>query len=87
MLGNKYLKNAMVQITEEGSDQYRIVADEVDKLAKITEMRWDVTAGHVFDKARKISFGQGAVVGAAVVGSVIAVKGLVARHKEKRSKK
>lgn len=86
MLGNKYLKNAMVNLTKEGSDQYHVAANELDKLCQVTEMRWDMIAGHVFDKARKISFGQGALIGAAVVGGAVAVKEIVSRHKKNTEK-
>lgn len=87
MLGNKYLKDVMVNVTEEGSEQYHVVANEIDKLCMVTQMGWSLTANHVFDKVRKISFGQGALIGAAAVGSAVAVKEIVTRHKEKRSKK
>lgn len=86
MLGNKYLKNVTCKVTEEGHAQYTIVAEEIDKLAKITDMGWDLTASKVFDKVRRISFGQGALIGAAVVGSVVAIKEIVTKHKEKNSK-
>lgn len=87
MLGNKYLKNVMVNVTEEGSEQYNVVANEIDKLCTITKTSWSLTASHVFDKARKISFGQGALIGAAVVGGAVAVKEIVSKHKKKKSEK
>lgn len=87
MLGNKYLKNARVDLTKEGSDQYHVAANEIDKLCQVTKIRWDMTVGDVFDKARMISFGQGALIGAAVVGGAVAVKEIVSKHKKKKSEK
>ena len=87
MLGNKYLKDVMMKTTKEGYDQYNVVANEIDKLADITNMGWDLTASEVFDKVRKISFGQGALIGAAVVGGAVAVKEIISKHKKKKSEK
>jgi hypothetical protein len=85
MLGNKYLKDVMMKTTKEGYDQYNVVANEIDKLADITNMGWDLTASEVFDKVRKISFGQGALIGAAVVGGAVAVKEIISKRKKKKS--
>lgn len=87
MLGNHYLKNVELSTTKEGYEQFLVAAEEVKKLSEVTETGWDLFASFAIDKARRISFGQGALLGAAVVGSVVATKEIVAKRKAKRSKK
>ena len=74
MLGNKALSKAVLKVTEEGAKQFKLVADEIGKLSNITGQAWCLTSAKLFDKVRKISFGQGFIGGVAFTGIVSAVR-------------
>ena len=82
MLGNKVLAKATMKVTEEGVKQFKVVADEMTKLSKISGQMWCLTEAKLFDKVRKISFGQGFVTGAAFTGIAAAVR----KHKKNKTK-
>ena len=74
MFGNKVLAKATMKVTEEGVKQFNLVTEEISKLAKITGQYWCLTEAKLFDKVRKISFGQGFICGTALTGIVVAAR-------------
>ena len=72
MLGNKVLAKATMKATEEVSKQFGVITEELNKLANITGKNWCLTEAKLFNKVRKISFGQGFICGTAITGIVIA---------------
>lgn len=72
MFGNKALAKATMKVTEEGMKQFNLVTEEISKLANITGRYWCLTEAKLFDKVRKISFGQGFICGTALTGIVAA---------------
>lgn len=87
MFGNKMLSKAVVKVSEEGAKQHALVRTEIDTLCKLTNQGWDLVASKMFDKARKISFGQGFVAGTALTGLVAAVNKIVKKDKPKTTDK
>jgi hypothetical protein len=79
MLGNKVLAKTAMKVTEEGAKQFAIVTEEVTKLANVTGRYWCLTEAKLFDKVRKISFGQGFICGGVVTGIV------AAKHNKKKT--
>ena len=82
MFGNRTLSKAIVKVSEEGAKQHQVVAAEIDKLCEITAQRWDLVSGVVFDKVRKISFGEGFICGTAFTGLAAAAHKIVKKRKE-----
>lgn len=83
MLGNRMLNKAIIKVSEEGAKQHELVRNEIDKLCELTNESWDLVSTKVFDKARKISFGQGMVCGGALTGLVAAGRKFVKKQKPK----
>lgn len=84
MLGNRMLNKAIVKVSEEGAkQQHELVCNEIDKLCELTNHRWDLISGTLFDKVRKVSFGQGFVAGMALTGLVTAGCKIVKKRKPK----
>lgn len=73
MFGNKVLEKAAMKVTEEGAKQFSLVAEEISKLSNITGKYWCLTEAKLFDKVRKISFGQGFICGG-IFTSIVAAK-------------
>lgn len=84
MLGQRMLNNARISISDDAHNQYMVVSDEIKKLCKLTHMSWDLTATDLFNAVRKVSFVEGAICGAAIVGAVIMAR-KITKHNPKRS--
>ena len=87
MLGNRMLSKAIIKVSEEGAKQHELVRNEIDKLCQLTNQGWDLVSSKMFDKARKISFGQGFVTGTALTGLVTAAHKIVKKDKPKTDDK
>lgn len=87
MFGNKMLSKAVVKVSEEGAKQHELVRNEIDKLCQLTNQGWDLVCSKTFDKARKISFGQGFVVGTALTGLAATASKLLKKDKPKTKDK
>ena len=87
MLGNRMLSKAVIKVSEEGAKQHDLVRKEIDTLCKLTNQGWDLVTSKMFDKARKISFGQGFVAGTALTGLVAAARKNMKKDKPKTDDK
>ena len=74
MLGQKLLDNARFHISNDAQQQYTVVCEEIKKLCELSRMGWDLTSSDLFDAVRKVSFVEGAVFGAALLGLVISIR-------------
>lgn len=74
MLGQRLLNNARFHISNDAQQQYAVVCDEIQKLCNLTHMGWSLTGNELFDAVRKVSFVEGAVFGAALLGLVISIR-------------
>ena len=74
MFGNRVLSKGVLKTTEEGVKQFKLLTEELTKLSKISGKAWCLTEAKLFDKVRRISFGQGAVFGAAATGIITAIR-------------
>lgn len=83
MLGQKLLTHASCTISDDAHKQYVVVAEEIKKLCELTHMSWDLTASDLFNAVRKVSFVEGAICGAALVGTFIVAR-KIARLETKR---
>ena len=81
MLGNRMLSKAIIKTSEEGAKQHELVRNEIGKLCELTHQGWDLVSSELFDKVRKISFGEGFVCGTAFTGLVAAAHKLIKKHK------
>ena len=87
MFGNKMLSKAIIKVSEEGAKQHEVVKNELDKLCQLTNQGWDLVSSKMFDKARKISFGQGMLAGAGITGLVAAARNKLKKDKPKTDDK
>lgn len=74
MLGQRLLDNARVSLGDVAHQQYVVTNEEIKKLCELTHMGWDLTSSDLFDAVRKISFAEGAIFGAALLGLVISIR-------------
>ena len=86
MFGNRMLSKVTIKASEEGVKQHKIVVEELGKLAELTNQGWDLVSSELFDKARKISFGEGVICGTALTGVVVAAHEIVKKRKSKTDK-
>ena len=87
MLGNKLLNKTTVKVSEEALKQQKLVIEEIGKLADLTNRGWDLVASELFDKVRKISFGEGFICGTAFAGLTVAASKVVKKRKSKTDEK
>ena len=74
MLGQKLLDNSTVRLDDVAHQQYVVVNEEIKKLCDLSHMGWDLTGHDLFETVRKVSFVEGAVFGAALLGLVISIR-------------
>lgn len=74
MLGQKLLDNSRMHMSDDAAQQYLVVKEEITKLCNLTHMGWSLTGNELFDAVRKVSFVEGAVFGAALLGLVISIR-------------
>ena len=74
MLGQRLLDNSRFHISNDAQQQYAVVCEEIKKLCELSHMGWDLTSSDLFDAVRKVSFVEGAVFGAALLGLVISIR-------------
>lgn len=74
MLGQRLLDNARFHISNDAQQQYAVVCGEIQKLCDLSHMSWDLTSSDLFDAVRKVSFVEGAIFGAALLGLVISIR-------------
>lgn len=91
MFGERFLRASKIKLSEEAAAQHALVNEERIKLCELTNSEWCLTYGETFDKARWISFFQGAGIGIAgcVIGKIgyDAVRKLRDRKKEQEKEK
>lgn len=87
MFGNRMLSKAVIKVSEEGAKQHKLVKYEMDKLCQLTNQSWDLVTSKTFDKARKISFGQGMIAGMALTGFAVTVHNKIKKNKPKTDEK
>lgn len=87
MFGNRMLSKAIVKVSEEGAKQHELVKNEIDKLCQLTNQGWDLVTSKMFDRARKISFGQGVIAGTALTGFVVTMRNKIKKDKPKTDDK
>lgn len=74
MLGQRLLDNARFHINNDAQQQYVVVCEEIKKLCEMSHMGWDLTSSALFDAVRKVSFVEGTIFGAALLGLVISIR-------------
>lgn len=86
MLGNRILKKTSLGVTKEAYDQLQVVQKEIDTYCELTHTGWDLTQSELFDKVRKVCFGEGVVIGGVVVGLSVLVGNAITKRKSKAKK-
>jgi len=86
MLGEKLLRNSTCIISDDAHKQYVTVAEEIRKLCSLTHMSWDLTDSELFNAVRKISFMEGVVCGAMIVGGIVVARKII-KYESQRSEK
>jgi hypothetical protein len=84
MLGNRTLTKTTLSVSQEAYDQLKVVQKEIDTYCKLTNTGWDLTQGELFDKVRKICFGEGVVVGGIIIGVTALVGNAIAKRKSRK---
>lgn len=86
MLGNRALKNSIIELNAETLEQYDIVKNEVAKLVGVSKMSWDLVSSRLFDKTRWVCFGEGIIFSIVVFGGAYAINKMVVTHKNDQNK-
>ncbi len=68
------LDTARISISDNAHQQYVVVHEDIKKLCELTHMGWDLTSIDLFDAVRKVSFAEGVICGAALIGVVVMVR-------------
>ena len=80
MLGQKLLDGARISVSDDVRVQYEIVRGELKKLCELSHMSWDLTSSSLFDAVHRVSFVEGVVCGAAIVGGIIMARKITKRE-------